>query len=212
MNQALPYKQFWLACIVTVVASLILFFLSFYIGKNNFFLLLNNNYGSFADYFFQYYTYLGDGVIWAILLLTFLKYNKQNIPLLIAAFVICTLLVQVCKYIIVPNELRPIAAIQPNTLVHIPIGTEPHETASFPSGHTSAAFCFFLLATLFIKRSWIIVVGFLYALTVGYSRVYLAQHFPFDVAAGMLVAVITLVASLYFQQFWERKKSNTTRN
>jgi hypothetical protein len=55
--------------------------------------------------FFTLWTNLGDGAIWAVLLFVFLKYSKKNIPLLIAAFIICTVLVQVCKYIIVPNEL-----------------------------------------------------------------------------------------------------------
>lgn len=210
MSQQYQYKQFWLAATITAIASLLLFGLSAYLGKNQLFLLLNNDWGNGADIFFKYYTYLGDGAIWAILLLIFIKYSKPNIPLLIAAFVICTLLVQVCKYIIIPDALRPISSIQPTSLLHIVAGVEPHETASFPSGHTSAAFSFFLIGTLLIRQKWIVALGFVYALLVGYSRVYLAQHFPFDVAAGMLVGIITIVLSVQVQKAWERRRKHTS--
>lgn len=208
MNNQLHYKNFVVGAVLTAIASVILFYCSYSIGKNNLFLLLNNNYGSAANIFFIVFTYLGDGVIWAVLLLIFIKYNKQNIPLLIAAFIICTLLVQVCKYIIIPDALRPISVIKPSTLIHVIQGFEPHETASFPSGHTSAAFSFFLMACLFFKQKWVIVIGFLYALLVGYSRVYLAQHFPFDVAAGMLVGIVTIGSSILIQLRYNKKQNN----
>ncbi|MCU0321604.1 MAG: phosphatase PAP2 family protein [Chitinophagaceae bacterium] len=206
MNNQLNYKNFAIAATITAVASLLLFYCSYAIGKNEFFLLLNNNYGTTADIFFTIFTYLGDGAIWAVLLFVFIKYSKQNIPLLIAAFVICTLLVQVCKYVIIPDAFRPIKAIAATHLIHIVKGMEPHETASFPSGHTSAAFSFFLIGCLLIHKKWIVPIGFIYAILVGYSRVCLAQHFPFDVAAGMLVGIITVGLSILIQQWLNKKK------
>ncbi len=210
MNNQLHYKFFFVGAALTAIASAILFYCSYSIGKNNLFLLLNNNYGTAANIFFIVFTYLGDGIIWAILLFVFLKYNKQHIPLLITAFVACTLLVQVCKYIIIPDALRPVSVIQPTSLIHIIKGFEPHETASFPSGHTSAAFSFFLMACLLVQQKWIIVVGFVYALLVGYSRVYLAQHFPFDVAAGMLVGIVSVTIALLVQLRVDKAKQRVT--
>lgn len=206
MIQKLYFNNFIKASIISLVAAIILFYFSFTLGKHPFFLLLNNNLGIVADYFFKFYTHFGDGTIWAILLFLFIKFNKKYIPFLIAAFILCTLLVQVCKYVILPNEPRPIAAIQPTSLIHTVQGVEPHTISTFPSGHTAAAFCFFFIASLFIHKKWIIPVGFLYAILVGYSRVYLAQHFPFDVAAGIVTAIIAISFSIFIQKIFEKKK------
>ena len=51
-------------------------------------------------------------------------------------------------------------------------------------------------------------MGFLLALGVGYSRIYLAQHFPVDVAAGMVVGSITIVISLYLESIFPKKQKN----
>lgn len=206
MKPTFNYSNFITASIITILVAIALFYSSYTIGKNELFLLLNNNLGSTADIIFTIITFLGDGAVWAVLLFVFIKYSKQNIPLLIAAFVICTLLVQICKYVIIPDALRPIKAIEATHLIHVVKGMEPHETASFPSGHTSAAFSFFLIGCLLIHKKWIVPIGFIYAILVGYSRVYLAQHFPFDVAAGMVVGVITVVLSILIQHWFNKRK------
>ena len=197
MVAKLNYKKFLTACILTTLAAAILFYYSFTIGKDNFFLLLNNNYGSVADIFFTIITFFGDGVIWAFLLLLFIKYRKNLIVLLVSAFILSTIFVQVSKYFIVPNELRPIKAIANTSTIHVVKGVEPHETSSFPSGHTASAFCYFLIACIAINKKWIVPVAFLFALLVGYSRVYQAQHFPIDVAGGIIVAIVTVFSSIY---------------
>ena len=69
----------------------------------------------------------------------------------------------------------------------------PQAKHSFPSGHTGTAFCILLIVVMFAK-SWLTCWGmFLYAMLVGYSRVYLAQHFPLDVGASMLIALISVL-------------------
>lgn len=59
--------------------------------------------------------------------------------------------------------------------------------ASFPSGHTSAAFA---LATSFslINHKWYVVIpSYTWASLVGYSRLYLGVHYPTDIIAGAIV-------------------------
>lgn len=206
MFQKLYLNNFIKASIITLIGALGLFYFSYTLGKQSFFLQLNNDFGTIADYFFKYYTHLGDGTIWAILLLLFLKFKKKYVAFLISAFATCTLIVQICKYFILPYEPRPFAAIQPTSLIHTVSGVEPYTISTFPSGHTAAAFCFFFIACLFIKNKWVIPIGFFYAVLVGYSRVYLAQHFPLDVAAGMITAIIAIGISIAIQNFITKKK------
>ncbi len=208
MAAQLYYKKFIVASAITAITALIILCYSFYLGKINLFLILNDDFGKVADYFFYGYTYLGDGIIWIPILFLFIKYQKKYISFLISAFILSTLFVQVCKYYIVPNEFRPIKAITNTTLVHIV--EAPHETSSFPSGHTTTAFCFFLIACLFIPNKWVLPIGFVAALFVGYSRVYLAQHFPLDVAAGMLLAILSIALSITTQNWWQKRKKNHT--
>lgn len=65
-------------------------------------------------------------------------------------------------------------------------GQNTENSASFPSGHTTAAFA--SMVALFIlsnkRRSWI---GLLFACVMAFSRMYLIVHYPSDVLAGLLI-------------------------
>lgn len=208
MMYDLNIKNFRAGAIIAGIAALILIALNFIIGKEQFFLLLNNNLGSFADYFFAAYTYLGDSILWPVVLaiVIFVLKRKDVIALLISCFIVITLLTQVCKYIIVPNAPRPIKAIADISLIHTVPGVEMHTISSFPSGHTATAFSFYLLFCVLLKKNWWVTVGFLAALGVGYSRIYLAQHFPIDVGAGIITAIISVAAAIQFQRYWWKRK------
>lgn len=75
---------------------------------------------------------------------------------------------------------------------------------SFPSAHSAQAAAFFLALALVASRALstpvtITCAGLCLAITlaVGWSRVYLRVHYPSDVLAGFLLAVI-LVTALHF--------------
>ena len=84
---------------------------------------------------------------------------------------------------------------------------------SFPSGHVMFyvgfyGFLWFLVYTL-LKRSWrrtllLIFLGSLIAL-VGFSRIYLGQHWPSDVLGAYLLGGLTLVAIIQFYR-WGKKR------
>jgi membrane-associated phospholipid phosphatase len=58
---------------------------------------------------------------------------------------------------------------------------------SFPSGHTSSAFTLATSLSLNYPKWYIIAPSFLWAGTVGYSRMDLGVHYPSDVFAGALI-------------------------
>lgn len=71
--------------------------------------------------------------------------------------------------------------------------------ASFPSGHatTSAALVTFL-ALLLWRTPWrwpAVILGALYALLVGYSRLVLGVHYPTDVLAGWLTGLSVVLGA-----------------
>jgi len=58
---------------------------------------------------------------------------------------------------------------------------------SFPSGHTSSSFATATSLSLMYPKWYVIAPSFLWAGSVGYSRMYLGVHYPSDVAAGALL-------------------------
>ena len=202
-------SSFLLSAMVLVVCTAFLLFLgSWLMGKHAFFLLLNGNGGGWADHFFMWLTYLGDGWVWVpVFLFTWIHF-RNRIGLVLLSVIISTLLSQTGKQIIFPDALRPAAGEIALAEIHTVKGVELHTGNSFPSGHTTTAFTIFLLACIFIPNRVTLLVGFCIALGVGYSRIYLAQHFPVDVAAGMLVGVSSVLCSLYIEKLLPVKKTS----
>jgi membrane-associated phospholipid phosphatase len=195
----LSYQNFVMASVISIVSAIVLFAINSVLGTIPFFLLVNHDFGTTADAVLTFITHFAEEAQWIIAAILVLLFRRHFFPLLLAAFAISTLLAQGIKNVL-PEQARPSKAIADASLYHSVKGMVLHTVNSFPSGHTTAAFTLFLIACLFIHKKWVIPVGFAYALAVGYSRVYLAQHFPKDVAGGMLVAVISVCFAVVIQQ------------
>ena len=161
--EKLSLDQFKAGLIMTIAGALLLFLFNWCIGKNELFLLLNEDLGKGADYLFIFFTFLGDGIWWIAMLILFILFRKKFLPLLLFSFAFSEIFIESFKNFIIPNEPRPITAIADTKLIHTVAGVELHTIGSFPSGHTTQAFIFFLLGCLMIKKKWILPVGFLYA-------------------------------------------------
>ncbi len=120
-----------------------------------------------------------------------LQKNSFNI---IGSLLINTAITQGLKYTI--NRQRPYDAYP--TLIHpYNIETDP----SFPSGHTSTAFALATSLSMQNKKWYIVIPAFAWAGSVGYSRLYLGEHYPTDVIAGAAIGM----ASAYLSN-WLTKK------
>jgi membrane-associated phospholipid phosphatase len=60
---------------------------------------------------------------------------------------------------------------------------------SFPSGHTSLAFATATTLALNFRKWYIVIPAYLWAGSVGYSRMYLGKHYPGDVLAGAAIGI-----------------------
>ncbi|MCX6208192.1 MAG: phosphatase PAP2 family protein [Bacteroidetes bacterium] len=200
-------ETFYKASIISLFAAIIIAGFSFMMGKENLFLLLNINLGTIGDFVFNYITYLADGVVWAIFIIVVFIKRKRYLILSITTLLISTIISQGIKRYVFPVALRPTAGIKDISKIHTIPNVLVHEVGSFPSGHTTQIFAMFLLLCIFFNNKKMLWLGFIVALLVAYSRVYQAQHFPIDVAGGIVAALISVWLSMLIHN--KRVKSFT---
>ena len=208
MLQERPVNNFGIAFFLTVLITIASGSIILFLGKHGTFQLINGNHNEIADQFFKYFTHYGDGLMWAPLGLFCFLYRKKYLVAVIAGIIISTLLAQFLKRVVFPDELRPIAFLSENFPVHTIDGVSMRRQHSFPSGHTTTAFTMALvMAHMINKKVWSVILP-LFALLAGYSRVYLAQHFPTDILAGMCIGMASAILSLMIYRKFIRLLNN----
>jgi len=176
--------------------------------KHTLFFLINGHYAPFFDYFFRFFTNVGDGVFYALVTLALLFVRFRWALLSLCCFVLTSLAAQLLKQLVFTGHPRPFWYFQAHAhsqALHIVEGVSMNGLKSFPSGHsTSACSVFLLLTILTTKKSW--GYGFLLlAAAAAYSRVYLAQHFVEDIYAGSLLGTtLTLAIVSWLHAYLDR--------
>lgn len=152
----------------------------------------------FTDTFFKYITEVGGNIPFIVAgVFLFVKFGYSYFLLLSQLAV--TVVVQPIKHIL--NMPRPkvfFAEKFPDIVLHQVDGVNMHSMLSFPSGHTATVFAFMLALSLICKRTWASVFFLLIAVLVGYSRIYLSQHFAEDVFAGSIIGVVLTSLTYWF--------------
>ncbi len=161
-------------------------------AKDVIYYAVNARFSPFEDFIAPFLTDIGNGWTTIILALIMLLFNYRKAFLLATGYAITSLFAQVLKFIF--DAPRPKLYFKANlTKIHFVKGVDMLMYHSFPSGHTVTAFSTALLVTYFCKnKMWGIPLLILAAL-VGYSRMYLSEHFFEDVMAGSAVGVFITI-------------------
>ncbi len=155
------------------------------------FLTLNRSLsGSAATLFFSLITYLGNGLVLALVILPPLffldrdRFNKHTAAIVISS-ALSGLVVNLIKPVV--DRPRPPEHFgKMGIAVHAPL--DPPPDRSFPSGHTQTAFSAATYLSCMYPAGAPLFFGL--AATVGLSRIAVGVHYPLDVLSGALFGMV----------------------
>ena len=160
--------------------------------KDEIYFAVNSRHTDFLDTIELYITDLGNG--WTIVVLAALLtlYNYRIAFLMVTTFVVTSLAVQIVKFFF--DAPRPKLYFKDElSKLYFVKGVDILSHDSFPSGHTLTAFATGVLVTYLVKnKSWGILLV-LYGAMVGFSRMYLSEHFFEDVIGGSVLGVFLAI-------------------
>jgi len=126
----------------------------------------------------------------SILIYMGIKYKRKFLIILLFIILAATLADQ--SSVLVKNlveRLRPCHEPSLQGLVHL-VNGECGGKFSFVSSHATNSFDVALLSLLFIRKGWFTISIVLWALVVGYTRIYLGVHYHGDVVCGSLLGAL----------------------
>lgn len=166
-------------------------------GKAAIFISLNAWHPFWLNVFFINYTFVGDGIFAIALIAVYLFYlkKKQEALALLYAFAVSGIIVQIIKNLV--SSPRPKLFFEPGQYLFFVDNVSLANNSSFPSGHSATAFAIATALILLMKnKKWQLPV-LAAAVLVGYSRIYLAQHFLTDVLVGAVIGSLSGLLGVY---------------
>ena len=94
-------------------------------------------------------------------------------------------------YDIAPESLKTLRAsgLLENTAVHVPVEAVGGRFGTV-SAHASTVCALCFLAVSVVRRRWFSMLMVVCTLLICYSRIYLAKHYPMDIAWGALLGLL----------------------
>lgn len=162
----------------------------------------------FWDVFFIKLSSLGNAitVIFAVLLV--LRFKFKWLAIFLLAFFFQVFIVVLFKKGILHDELRPYLYFKHSDMlgrISLIEGVKMRHVNTFPSGHTATIFflvSFFAILARNKVASWVLLIV---GLLVGFSRIYLFQHWYIDVYFGMLFGTLSSIASYLLVRTYPKK-------
>lgn len=165
---------------------------------------MNPYHSSMLNYFFVPYTYVGDGIFIMALAVVLYFLKKRYLSLMIiSSYLLSGIFAQALKFII--SEARPAYFLANTNYPYFIENVTLHNYHSFPSGHSASAFALAAVFSFSVKNENYSILFLLLAALVGYSRIYLGQHFIDDVFAGSFLGVISaIICWIYFEKIFKK--------
>ncbi len=166
---------------------------------------LNTFYGKTADVLMPWLTMVADGITIAIFILLMFAWNRRYAVATGVAVIVASGITQLLKHTIYYGQPRPKLFFES---IPLPLRLVPNFENdlydTFPSGHTTAAFAFSFCLAIAVKKPYLKTLIFLFALLMGYTRIYLSQHVLSDVVGGAVVGSGTALAvmTVVFHKKW----------
>lgn len=146
--------------------------------------IAEHSHSQIMDHIMLFISWLGNSgmifILVSIILICLPKERTKGIQMLLAllfSLIICNLFLKNSV-----SRVRPFDLVSDiELLIQAPLDY------SFPSGHTSAAFAAAMV--MLLTRSRLQYLFFVFAILMGFSRLYLYVHFPSDVLGGILTGI-----------------------
>jgi undecaprenyl-diphosphatase len=141
----------------------------------------------------------------AILIYLGVKLRKKFLVLILIIIIAVTLSDQIS--VLIKNSVhrfRPCHEPSLEGMVHIAKGY-CGGLYGFVSSHASNSFMVAMLCLLLIRRWWFTCSIIMWALVIGYSRIYLGVHYPGDVICGSLLGMLIGWGIYLFYGYIDRK-------
>jgi membrane-associated phospholipid phosphatase len=196
----IPYLLVLAACLIIKIT---------YTREEIYFAVNSHNY-PWADFIAPFLTDLGNGWTTVVLAAILLLFNYRKAFMMALVYAVTSIVAQIVKHIF--DAPRPKLYFQAQlSHIHFVKGVYMLSLHSFPSGHTVTAFSTAVLITYWCKNKFWGFPLLILAICIGYSRMYLSEHFFEDVTAGSAIGVIStvcLITWLANKQFLQTPKWN----
>ncbi len=159
------------------------------VKKNDIQYAINKLNNPLFDGIFKYATTLAEGLSIAAVIILTLCIRIRWTFVVVLALLYNTVIVFFLKNFVFKEVARPKVFFSQVPSWHTIEGVKLHANMSFPSGHTAAAFCMFFALAITLRNKKLGFIFFILSFMVGYSRMYLSQHYLRDVVVGSVIGI-----------------------
>lgn len=196
-------QSFFLAYLFLLVIAVIVLIVD---TKEAGFIMLNPYHTGFLNFVFEGITLLGNGLFTVAFCVVLLFVKKRYLSFMVfLSFATSGILTQVIKDFV--SEARPALFLKNTAYPYFIDHVTLHNFHSFPSGHATSAFALVSIIAFAVKDKKYSIPLLVLGALVGYSRIYLGQHFLLDVTVGSFIGILfSIICWIGFQSFYEDLK------